>query len=87
MCDQVMNKNTPAEQNQVRAVEIELPYGSKRCPSRNPDALHGNRRASRRPWLPSDCGSSYTTDSYLPDLFLGDFLSKVERSNFAEAGE
>ena len=26
------------------------------------------------------------TDSYLPDLFLGDFLFRVERSNFAEAG-
>ena len=29
----------------------------------------------------------YATYPYLPDLFLGDFLSKVERSNFAEAGE
>ena len=25
--------------------------------------------------------------SYLPDSFLGDFLFRVERSNFAEAGE
>ena len=34
-------------------------------------------------WLAPRCCA---TDPYLPDLFLGDFLSRVERSSFADVG-
>ena len=36
-----------------------------------------------RPVWPAQCS---VTESYLSDMFLGDFLFRVPRSNFAEAG-
>ena len=61
--------------------------------------LHASRdyRSNVRPFLhrelfPSQAypsaraPSCCVNDPYLPDLFLGDFLFRVSRSNFAEAG-